>query len=434
VLPIRRTKNYGSLTPIAARFVRLKAVKRTNPALSSELSSQTDRGDCAASPPFPTTSLSVAQGHCRIPMNNWCTPELRQRLTRFCHLLIDQHRARKIVEPYESRSGYWFGGGNLLYEDRRDIYLVGRYRNAGDSRTGIASGERGLELAIFASRDGAQSFQKQFSWNKEALATSEHRVLSIEGSCLRRTSDGVELYVSTEKEGLGYPDELADHLKPGAGVWSIDVLRAPTIEQLPDAEVRPFLTGTDPKHLHVKDPFLWPDQREEHVGFCSHPYCWSCSNTGRVSLHGGTRHVPDYGAIRRGDTWDVAMTRGTCVLEVPQIVSRSSLPIHLLFYCGGECVRSHDEHRNSVRRPRGHSCEELGGVIAYPGDNLQLAFRLSDLQPLFISPWCTGCSRYVDVVQTSDSFLATWQQSQQDGSQPLVINLVAHQDLEKHFG
>jgi hypothetical protein len=46
--------------------------------------------------------------------------------------------------------------------------------------------------------------------------------------------------------------------------------------------------------------------------------------------------------------------------------------------------------------------------------------RLSVLEPLFFSPHGTGSSRYVDVIPTTEGLLATWQQSQPDGSQPLV--------------
>jgi len=50
--------------------------------------------------------------------------------------------------------------------------------------------------------------------------------------------------------------------------------------------------------------------------------------------------------------------------------------------------------------------------------------RLSKYQPLMVSPWGTGCSRYVDVLATKDGMITTWQQSQKDSSQPLVMNFV----------
>jgi hypothetical protein len=77
------------------------------------------------------------------------------------------------------------------------------------------------------------------------------------------------------------------------------------------------------------------------------------------------------------------------------------------------------------RCPPGYSCEELGGAaLLVDGDPLQ-SRRLSRLAPLFVSPWGTGASRYVDVLATEEGFYATWEQSQDDGSQLLVMNFVS---------
>jgi hypothetical protein len=126
----------------------------------------------------------------------------------------------------------------------------------------------------------------------------------------------------------------------------------------------------------------------------------------------------------RGTTWDVAMTRGTCVLSLPQTGPFADQQYRILFYCGGECLRPLEEHGAAVTRPRGYSCEELGGAAWFTDDNPDQIMRLSRLQPLFISPWGTACSRYVDVLHTQDGYYATWQQSQTDLSQPLVMNFV----------
>ena len=104
------------------------------------------------------------------------------------------------------------------------FYLVGRYRNVGDSRTGLGAGERGLELAIFRSDDRGTSWQEYLRFSKSDLNAGYRSVLSIEGSALHLTEKGVELFVSTEKEGIQYPAEFRDFLKPGTGVWTIDRL------------------------------------------------------------------------------------------------------------------------------------------------------------------------------------------------------------------
>ncbi|MEZ6042131.1 MAG: hypothetical protein R3C20_16630 [Planctomycetaceae bacterium] len=356
-------------------------------------------------------------------------------LRRFCHRLIDQEAAKPIILPMENSSGFWFGGGNMEIDGDGNLFVVGRYRNAGDSRTGVASGTRGLELAIFKSADQGQSFHKIASWGKAELNTAEAEVLSIEGSCLRFHDAGAELYVSTEKIGIPYPDELSGYLKPGAGVWTIDVLQASSVDTLTGGRAVPFLRSNDPEHLHVKDPFFWHGKSQTRLGFCSHPYSWSSSNTCVTDLqlnhsHSATSPQTDFGVIPRGTTWDVAMTRGTCILPLPRVGRFSDHATSLLFYCGGECLRPHDEHATAVMRPRGYSCEEIGGAGFIVNDDPGTFTRLSRLAPMFVSPYGTGCSRYVDVLSAPEGYYATWQQSQKDLSQPLVMNFLPRDEAE----
>ncbi len=243
--------------------------------------------------------------------------------------------------------------------------------------------------------------------------------------------------MSTEKESR-YPESLREYQKPGAGVWSIDLLRGRTLEELHDAAPIPLLAGCEASHLHVKDPFFWPktvgdDQSSaDALGFCSHPFGWSSSNSGRAELDADGLHVKSVRqcVLPRGATWDVAMTRATCILPVPAIGLFAERPHTLVFYCGGECLRPLEEHVTAKRRPRGYSCEEIGGAAVYVDHDLSTLVRLSETGPLFVSPWGTGCSRYVDVLATDDGFLATWQQSQSDESQPLVAHWSARADAE----
>ena len=65
----------------------------------------------------------------------------------------------------------------------------------------------------------------------------DRTVLSIEGSTLRRTPTGYELYVSTEKDGIGYPDSYEEFLKPGTGVWTIERLAAETLAGLKESSL-----------------------------------------------------------------------------------------------------------------------------------------------------------------------------------------------------
>ncbi|MEQ8785586.1 MAG: hypothetical protein RIC55_04775 [Pirellulaceae bacterium] len=365
-----------------------------------------------------------------------------ERLIRLSRALIDQQRARVIVPANQAAAGFWFGGGNLMDSGDGRLWLVGRYRNAGDSRTGLGAGERGLELAVFCSRDRGGSFEKVVSLAKQDLNVEGRTVLSIEGTALHACDGGVELFVSSEKSGIGYPAPFEDYLKPGTGVWTIDRLAAPTVEALADARPETVLSCDDPRFVHVKDPFVCDlPSGDLALLFCTHPYCWTSSNTGYALRRRASDALapPVFDFFPRGVTWDVAMTRGTCVLEVPRVGPFAERPVSLLFYDGGECVRNLDEHQAAVSRPRGYSCEELGGLAYFSGDHFTGDHftgieRLSRHAPMFVSPHGTGCSRYVDVLAAHDGLYATWQQSQADGSQPLVISHLSPTEVESLLG
>ncbi|TVR01136.1 MAG: exo-alpha-sialidase [Spirochaetaceae bacterium] len=348
----------------------------------------------------------------------------RDRLSALGALLVDQQRARVIVPPQRSADGYWFGGGNLAEGPDGAHYLCGRFRNAGDSRTGLGVGERGLELALFRSADGCRSFQKILSLPKSVLTVGDHAVVSIEGSALQFTPAGVRLFVSTEKAGIGYPPGLQEYHKPGTGVWTIDLLEASEIAGLSSAPIRTILVGDEPEVLHVKDPFLYRCAGEERLGFCTHPFTWASSNTAFARETSPGVFAPSFAVVPRGAAWDVAITRVTSVVPVPRVGVFEDRDWSLVFYDGGECMRRLDEHGKAARRPRGYSCEELGGLAVIAGGDFDTFTRLSRIRPAFVSPWGSGCSRYVDVCWNRDRILVTWQQGQEDGSQPLVLNEV----------
>ena len=91
----------------------------------------------------------------------------------------------------------------------------------------------------------------------------------------------------------------------------------------------------------------------------------------------------------------------------------------LYFYCGAECLRSLDENPAAAKRPRGYSCEELGGLAWAPSSGWELR-RVSETSARYISPHATGCSRYVSTLFAEEGITAMWQLAQADGSQPLV--------------
>jgi hypothetical protein len=348
---------------------------------------------------------------------------LAQKLIALASELVNQQAARLLVAPYRDVSGFWFGGGNVIRESDGIFHLVGRYRNQGDSRTGLGAGERGLELSIWTAERFEGPYEKLLSFSKEALQVGEDPVLSIEGSCLHQTPDGIELYVSSEKD-RPYLAEVRAYQKPGTGIWSIDGIIGESVETLDAGGIQPLLRSETPATLHVKDPTVFDllDGRTAML-YCTHPFSWSSSNTGLAlrESHTASFVVESDSVLPRGFVWDVAATRVTARLPVPKLGAFADLPpISLYFYDGAECLRRHEQHVQAVSRPRGYSCEELGGLAWGFDAQFPRLHRLSTDHALFISPHGTGCSRYVATLVSEEGIGAAWQQSQPDLSQPLV--------------
>ena len=176
--------------------------------------------------------------------------DLEKKLMEFSVKLIDEKKA-KIIVPVVEETGYWFGGGNMVEDKEGNLYISGRYRNSGDSRTGLDLGDRGAELAIFKSSDKGKTWTKIKSILKKELPRG---VLSIEGTALRFNKDNeVELYISSEKSENNYPPHLKEYLKPGTGVWDIDVIVADKIENLNASNVKELIKGEDSRFIHLKD-------------------------------------------------------------------------------------------------------------------------------------------------------------------------------------
>ena len=363
------------------------------------------------------------------------SPADEKALADLASAIVDQQRARVAVKPQQTSSGFWFGGGNLVADTRGSLWLVGRYRDAGDSRSGLQQGKRGWQLSVLHASDVEAPFEEVGNLQKSSLGVNDRQVLSIEGSALRQLPDSSwELYVSSEKTNIGYPEPFTDYLKPDTGVWTIDRLRAQSIDGLLSAAVETVVESRELAHMHVKDPFLYELSSDQTLLlFCTHPYCWTSSNSAYVPMRDGDVIFRSavYDFFARGFTWDVAMTRATCAWDVPAVGRFQDRQVTLLFYDGGESLRNMDEHETAVRRARGYSCEELGGVAYVLDRQFANVRRLSRYCPSFVSPWGTGCSRYVDVLTTKEGVIATWQQSQDDLLQPLVRHFLKMDDVHR---
>ncbi|MDP6928631.1 MAG: exo-alpha-sialidase [Planctomycetota bacterium] len=357
---------------------------------------------------------------------------LRESLIRLAEALIDQKAARTLVWPQERREGFWFGGGDMIQDSDGTFLLAGRHRVFGDSRTGVGAGERGKELAIYQSSAFDQPFEKVKVFKKEDVATTDEAVVSIEGVSLLAHDGQIELYVSTEKD-RPYPEGLIDYRKPGTGVWSIDVMSAADIASLEAGSARGAIRSDKPSRLHAKDPAVHVDSAgRKNMIFCSHPFSWSSSNPALARFEDGSWTIAEETILERGPVWDVAATRITDRLSVPRLGALRDLPpLSLYFYDGAECLRPHEQSERAIARPRGWSCEEIGGLAWGYDEAFPAMERLSVDRPFFTSPFGTGCSRYVSTLVTEDEIAASWQQSQEDLCQPLVGHSLPLEQVEQ---
>ena len=288
-------------------------------------------------------------------------------LTTLARELINQQAARILIEPQHRSTGHWFGGGNVIRDRDGSILICGRYRNYGDSRTGVHSGERGLEASIFRATSTDGPFKKIAAFSKADLSYPDRQVVSIEGVALHLTGNGIEFFVSTEKDAP-YPAHITSHLKPGAGVWSIDRLSTDVVANLAPSSLEEIIPcgRNEPERLHCKDPWIFDLPNGDLVlGYCTHPFSWSSSGTALALRKQGTDTYETItkDLLRRGPVWDIAAARVTERLVIPKLgVFAGGPDLSLYFYDSCECLRQLDENPRAMSRPRGWSCEEIGGI------------------------------------------------------------------------
>ena len=178
--------------------------------------------------------------------------EIKNRLQRFARALINQKTANILVEPQGESEGFWFGGGNVICDNDGVFWLCGRYRNHGDSRTGVGSGERGLELVIFSSVSALGPWEKRKSFTKKELDNGNAEVVSIDRNASRITA----IPQTIGRQVLGFPEldlgkSIDFQVEPGDfGYLSPGKVFRAIVQKAP---------GSDPINRILSLSSIWPD-------------------------------------------------------------------------------------------------------------------------------------------------------------------------------
>ena len=61
----------------------------------------------------------------------------KKKIIELAEALIDQKKARILMHPLKASEDFWYGSGSMVTDEQGQFYLCGRYRNSGDSRTGL---------------------------------------------------------------------------------------------------------------------------------------------------------------------------------------------------------------------------------------------------------------------------------------------------------
>ena len=87
--------------------------------------------------------------------------------------------------------------------------------------------------------------------------------------------------------------------------------------------------------------------------------------------------------------WRVQESLAECKFHLLDVLNMLQL-IRYIFMMGEECTNPLDENEHALKRPKGYSCEELGGAMIGLDKEFPQMERLSLLEPFFISPWEQG--------------------------------------------
>lgn len=219
------------------------------------------------------------------------------------------------------------------------------------------------------------------------MERERHAADSLERPCLVRTAGGWRLYISCAT--------------PGTQHWRVDLLDAPTLDQLPDALPRTVLPGDE--STAVKDPVIVVDEHGWHLWASCHPL-HDPAATDRMTTDCATStdgvEWTWRGTALTGTTgWDA---RGVRFADVLRLADG-----YLAFYDGRASAAGNWEERT-------------GAAIA---DSLGGPWRKLD-GPVFVSPEGSGGLRYLSAVPDSGGVRVCFESARSDGSHELRTQLI----------
>ena len=308
--------------------------------------------------------------------------------------LFEPAAGRVILAPEVDAPGYWVGAPSVWVEGE-DVYLSVRHRRPLDRG-------RGWKSVIYHTSDGATLTER---W---ACTAEQFNSESIERCALVHPPEGPWRY-------------YVSYVDPADRRWRIDLLEAPTIEQLDPRTRIPVLDGANTHSEGVKDPVMLlmdgltyllagygpraggaADATSDRLhgsgnvfttGLLDHPTGMWMSGDGRT--FGFERDL-----ISPGTGWDRNVARVSTIMPTDKGF--------LIFYDG--------------RTGEGDVYEDRTGLASSP--DLSQLQRHSDSAPILQGTQGTRCLRYLDYALVGDSLLYFYETSTANDAHELRLSRV----------
>ena len=290
---------------------------------------------------------------------------------------LDWAAGRTVLAPVPAERGAWVGAPSAVVHEGT-IHLAYRLRRPVGQGRGFAN-----VVATWSALRGLQT--------EAVLDRDRYAAESLERPCLLRTDDGRwRLYLSCAT--------------PDSKHWRVDVLEAPTIPALAQADPVTVLPGD--RHTAVKDPVIVQADGGWHLWASCHPLDDPAATDRMTTEYATSPDGLDWtwrGTALAGSpgTWDARGVRFSAVVEVSDGF--------LAFYDGrATALENWAERTGAATAP-----SLTGPWRPLPG-------------PVFASPHDTGGLRYLSLVADAAGGLRFFYESARaDGSHELRTALIA---------